>query len=121
MWSYHINYAHPFKDVNYKGDLIGLNYKSLYLGTFRNSFYNRSYFVGLRRNLWQRRDKSWLLQAGYGLGIVSGYKDGQSLVISKYSPVIPAAFGYFDVTYHHVGIEIKTIIDVFSIGFKIDL
>ena len=71
--------------------------------------------------MWQYHSTHWQFQAGYGIGIVSGYKDGQSMALSKYSPIIPAAEGYFDATYNHIGLEFVTIVDVFTVGLKIDL
>ncbi|MCF6766230.1 hypothetical protein L3V82_10640 [Thiotrichales bacterium 19S3-7] len=120
MWSYHVSEKHPFRDYNYKNNMIGISYKSLTAGTFINSFHQRSYTVGIRRNLWEKKVGDWNFQAGYNLGIVYGYKDGKGMFLSDYSPVIPVGLLYLDITYHNVGVSLSTVGDVFMVGFKVE-
>ena len=121
MWSYHYMHSRPFYHVNWHNYMVGMNYKSFFFGTFINSENRQSLFIGIRRNLWHRQIGNWNLQAGYNVGLIYGYRNGNGFFISKWSPVIPAPQVYFDATYYHVGIEVAMVPSVATVGFKVDL
>ena len=119
MWTYHYMMTRPFKDRNWKNQLIGFNYHSLFIGTIKNSYSERGYIVALRRDFYQKQVGHFYFNAGYMLGLVSGYKDGQMSSITKYTPVIPIPQIFWDMSYKRIAIEIAMIPSVASVGFKI--
>jgi hypothetical protein len=119
MWSWHYFFTSPFgSDTNWQQNLIGYNYKSLYLATFSNSQFRQTFSAGVRRNLWAENKDEWRLSFGYNAGIALGYKDGRGLSISRWSPIIPILQIFYDIAWHGFGVEFAMVPSVASIGFR---
>jgi hypothetical protein len=74
---------------NWQQNLIGLQYNDFFACTFENSFYSRTWAAGIARTLHtQVLSNHWDMAAGYRLGVVYGYQEGQA-PFSSLSPVIP--------------------------------
>ncbi|MDC0535046.1 hypothetical protein OAO18_04445 [Francisellaceae bacterium] len=122
MWSYHVFYDDPFgPDVNWHQDLLAINYEWFYVATIKNTYFERGYTAGIRRNFFRYQDGPINVEIGYNLGLLSGYKDGQGMWLSNYSPVIPFLQGFVDITIYHVGVEFAVIppLEVLSIAGRI--
>jgi len=117
MWSWHVTRSEPWDD-NWKQQLIGVNYESYYIGTIVNTFDQRGFTAGIRRNVYKTEKDDLMFEAGYNIGVLSGYTNGEGMYLSNYSPVIPFAQIFADVTYCGVGVEFALIppIEVLSIA-----
>ncbi len=87
MWSTHIRDVSRGLSNNW---LVGLGWRSLYGGTFINSFGNRSFTVGMQRTVARGEDATVIPSLGYRLGVVSGY-DERFMSIASWAPVLPLA------------------------------
>ena len=122
MWSYHVFYDDPFgPDVNWHQDILAINYKWFYVATVKNTYFDRAYTAGIRRDLYRYQNGPINVEIGYNLGVISGYKDGQGMWLSNYSPVIPFAQAFLDVTIYHVGVEFAVVppLQVLSIAGRV--
>ncbi|EKD40362.1 MAG: hypothetical protein ACD_75C00075G0003 [uncultured bacterium] len=92
---------------NWDQKLVGFQYKDFFVATFENSFYNRTWTVGLARNLSTAElSDSWDTTFGYRLGLVYGYSDGEA-PFSSISPVIPMVEIYNQYLFKkHYGLEL---------------
>lgn len=116
MWSVHTN-SHSRSTDNWNNQLVGISYHSIFVGTFVNSFYDRTEAFGVTRDVDRH---AWSANAsyalGYRLGGLYGY-DGRMGEIASISPVIPFLQLYSDFTYRHMGLELSYTGVVFSAGF----
>lgn len=106
MWSLHASEAKR----NGRNNMLGITYKSYFLGTFVNSFYLRAYAAGIQRNwvdLPLTHDIHY--QLGYRLGLVTGYQGHNLIGIEslKNSPAIPFAQLVFSLHWKHLGWELS--------------
>ena len=112
MWTLHFRWAMNASQHHdeWRNQLIGVNYKSLFAGTLINSYDERSYVVGLQRDLLQHdyQNSHWSVNAGYRLGLIYGYKSGEVFSLSNYTPILPFPQLYAQFSYkHRVGIELS--------------
>ena len=106
MFTYH--FTPKSREIrNWKQNLIGFQYHDLFIGTFENSFYNRTWTAGIARNLYTKPlSNHWDLATGYRLGLAYGYKEGEA-PFSSLSPIIPVVEVYAQSIYRkHFGIEL---------------
>lgn len=105
MFTYHFD-PKSRRTRNWQQNLIGFQYNDFFLGTFENSFYNRTWAVGIARNLYTTPlSNNWDLATGYRLGAMYGYEDGEA-PFSSMSPIIPLAEVFVQSTYKkHFGVE----------------
>ena len=106
MFTYHFN-AKSLRTRNWSQNLVGFQYHDIFVCTFENSFYNRTWAAGLARNLSTKSlSNQWDIHTGYRLGAAYGYKEGEA-PFSSISPIIPVAEVYLQSLYqHHYGIEL---------------
>lgn len=106
MFSYHFD-SKSLKTRNWKQNLIGIQYNDFFLGTFENSFYNRTWTAGLARNFYTSTlSNYWGFATGYRLGLAYGYEEGEA-PFSNVSPIVPIAGLYAQCIYReHFGVEI---------------
>lgn len=116
MFTLHFN-AKSRRIRNWHTNLIGLEYKGLFFGTFENSFYNQCWTVGFGRDVYSTHlSDSWQLKTGYRLGAIYGYKDGEA-PFAGVSPVVPLVALYAQSIFHeHFGVEV-TLTTSISLGF----
>lgn len=118
MWTYHIN-ASSRKDDNANNELLGFVYKSIFAGTFLNSYGERSYAVGVQRNLYAHQftnHPDWHYYVGYRAGAIYGY-DSRLSHFAGESPIIPYASLMTSIRYKHFGWEVSYTAVVFSTSF----
>jgi hypothetical protein len=82
---------------NWHTQLLALQYKGFFVGTFINSFYNRTYTLGLARQVYSKESGYIYYNAGYRLGLLYGYTDHQA-PLSNISPVIPLIQPYINIS-----------------------
>lgn len=120
LWSLHTT---DNDQRNNQNDGLGFSYKGYVVGTFVNSYYKRSYIIGIQRYwLMQPLNDNINYELGYRLGLVSGYA-GHSVTgfkDLKNARVIPFVQFIFGLNYKHVGLEISAPNhSVISAGFYI--
>lgn len=116
MFTYHFD-PKSRRIRNWKQNLVGFQYNDFFIGTFENSFFNRTWTAGMARNLYTKPlSNNWDLATGYRLGIAYGYKDGEA-PFSSLSPIIPVVEVYTQSIYQkHFGVELMLTSSI-SIGF----
>ena len=112
MWSTH--FSHP-EDVNANW-LTAINYEGFFLGTFINSYRNRSFAAGVERQVWSSDDqKSFNTSLGYRLGLMTGYRERFKMYFGD-SPIILFPQLFANIAYQHVGLQIGYSWTVISCG-----
>jgi len=111
MWSRH--FINNDDDYLSNHDLLGLCYRGMFVGTFRNSHGNRGWGAGVQRDVYRGsvRDASW--RFGYRAGIVYGYEE-LSLFDTKLFPFVQT---YADLSYKKGGVELSWAGSTVLIGF----
>ena len=106
MFTYHFD-PKSLKKRNWNNQLIGLQIDGVFLGTLINSFYKRSWVVGISRELYREKlSDDWSFAAGYRVGMVDGYENQDSIFGSD-SDVVPFIDIHSQFTFlEHFGIEI---------------
>lgn len=121
MWSIHLKGSGEHfgnGNSNEQNNLLGIQYYGLAVGTFINSYDDRSWFFGPVREVYSRKiSENTRLDIGYKLGLLFGYGDhmpnvgGTSLF----------GAGTFGFSWHRLGADIMIIpTGVISGGFRID-
>lgn len=106
MLTWHLQASSRAHD-EWNNQMIAVNYKSLFIGTFVNSFYDRSYTIGLMREVYSKKlSENNLISFGYRAGGLIGYTDNIG-DIGKYTPIIPFAQIYAHYQYKIFGIELQ--------------
>lgn len=111
MWSRHfINHDDDYRSNH---ELLGLCYRGMFLGTFRNSHDNRGWGAGVQRDVYRgsMRDATW--RFGYRAGIVYGY-DELSVFDTKFFPFVQT---YADLSYKQGGVELSWAGNTVLVGF----
>jgi hypothetical protein len=106
MFTYHFN-PKSLKTRNWSEDLVGLQYKNIFICTLRNSFYNRTWAAGFSRNFYttELSDK-WDMAIGGRVGLVYGYW-GDQAPFADIAPIIPMIEAYGQFIYReHYGLEL---------------
>lgn len=107
MWSAHATK----KDRNNKNDMIGVSYYGLGVGTFVNSYYERSYAATIQR-YWVMAPlyKEINYEIGYRLGLVTGYKGYNITGVEslKNAPVLPFVQLIAGLNWKYFGWEISS-------------
>ncbi|MFO7886420.1 MAG: hypothetical protein R6U68_16515 [Desulfobacteraceae bacterium] len=96
MWSKHFNSSNDHRETH---NLCGLQYNGFYAATFSNSHSHQVFSIGVSRTLTEKRTGTgFLLDAGYKIGPMYGYKKGVPR-ISRFSilPVFCIGISYFNV------------------------
>lgn len=74
MWSSHFSKR---KDYRTRHDLVGVQYKGFFCATFANSHNHQVVTAGVSRTIVEKAlGRNWLLEAGYKLGPMYGYREG---------------------------------------------
>ena len=121
MWSLHYFRENPYAPgTNWQQNFIGFNYKSFFIGTFSNTQFQQSVTAGIRRNLWEKQYGDWYMAAGYNVGAIWGYRNGNGFFISEWSPIIPMVQAFYTVNYKGFGISISSVPSVATIGFRFE-
>ncbi len=92
---------------NWQQNLIAVQYKGLFLGTFDNSFYNRCWAAGISREVYSSPlSNDWDIEMGYKVGLIYGYEEDEA-PFSSISPIIPLIELYTQTIFRkHFGIEL---------------
>ena len=112
MFTLHVN-PDSLKTRNWHQKMLAIQYEGIFAGTFINSFYNRTYTLGLARKVYhtQSDSKHWGLDVGYRIGALYGYEPGQA-PLSSGSPVIPFIQAFAAISYRNTfGIEFNIVAD----------
>ena len=112
MFTFHMNPS-SLKTRNWHQQMIAIQYKGIFAGTFVNSFYNRTYTLGISRSVYRKDSSShnWNLNIGYRLGALYGYKAGEA-PLSSALPVIPFIQGFAAISYLNTfGVEFNIVAD----------
>jgi hypothetical protein len=97
MFTIHVNPS-SFKNDNWNQQLIGIQYNGFLATTLINSFYNRTYMLGISRTVFEKKYTNWDVEAGYDLGVIYGYTHGQAPFASL-TPVIPGIIPFISASY----------------------
>jgi hypothetical protein len=96
---------------NWHTQLLALQYKGFFAGTFINSFYNRTYTLGFARQVYSKEYNYLYYNAGYRIGLLYGYTDNQA-PFSNISPVIPLIQPYINISLKNTfGLELSIAAD----------
>lgn len=121
MWSFHLNPESERTD-NRVNNLFCVEYHSMFLGTFINSFGDRTYAAGVHRNFYTHQfinDPNLNYTMGYRLGLMHGYDERLTPLAGK-TPLFPFAQLTSDLSYKHFGWELSYTGIVISTGFFIN-
>jgi hypothetical protein len=102
-------------------NLVGLQYHSLCVGTFTNSFNDQTYVVGIERDPYTHKSvshPSLTYAFGYRLGLVYGY-DGRLMKLAAKTPILPFPQLFSALSYKHFGWEVTYTGVIVSTGFFI--
>ncbi len=103
LWTAHLSPG-SLQSRNWDNQGLMVTYDMFMVGTFINSFWERSYIGGIQRNFYQDQlTEHTKFILGYRLGVIYGY--GGS--IDKYTPVIPLAQILARVQYRDFGVEFQ--------------
>jgi hypothetical protein len=97
MFTIHVNPS-SFKNDNWNQQLVGIQYNGFLATTLINSFYNRTYMLGVSRTVFEKRYTNWDVEVGYDLGLIYGYTHGQAPFASL-TPVIPGIIPFVSASY----------------------
>jgi len=97
MFTLHVNPS-SFRKDNWNQQLIGIQYNGFLVSTLVNSFYNRTYMIGISRAILTKKYANWDVSLGYHLGLIYGYKPGQA-PFSSLSPIIPGPIPFISASY----------------------
>jgi hypothetical protein len=114
MWTKHLKDRDRPIDSNW---LVGVSFRGIYGGTFRNSFGRRAYAAGLQRTFATASRGPFEGSLGFRVGLVSGY-DGRFMRIARDVPVLPMAQVFVNLDYHRVGVEVSYTILVTSLAMS---
>lgn len=110
MFTLHVNPS-SFKRDNWNQQLIGIQYNGFSAFTLVNSFYNRTYMIGVSRTILTKEYTNWDINLGYHLGLIYGYKPRQA-PFSSLSPIIPGPIPFVSTTYKkRFGVEFELVPD----------
>jgi hypothetical protein len=116
MWSAHLN--DPNFDVS-NNWLIGYNFRGYFLGTFINSYNQRSWATGVQRSVWSiGKLDSLNTSLGYRLGLMTGYQN-RFPQFYRNSPIIFFPEFYANVAFDYIGVQISYSWTVVTAGFFI--
>ena len=121
MWSLHLKgTGETFKKggSNEENHLFGFRYRGFTGGTFMNSHDDRSWFVGVAREIYSRQlTSSWRFDMGYMLGPLYGYGDR----LPNVGGVSLFGAGTFGFSWRRFGLDFSIIpVGVVTGGFRIN-
>lgn len=122
MWTYHIR-PNGNRNNNNTNRMIGINIKGIFFSEFVNSFYKRSYSIGLQRLIYSEKfDHDIQFDIGYRLGVIWGYK-GTHLFGNKPVPFdpLPVPQVIMNVSWEVVGIQFSYCVAVVTAGFFVKI
>ena len=97
--------------------LVGGIYNSIFAATFENSFNDRTYVLGIQRDLYKKKySNNRQIDAGYRLGLVYGYDQRMSQLAGQLK-ILPLPELYSDFKYKNVGIELSWAVAVVTAKF----
>ena len=92
--------------MNANNNLVGLQYDGISAGTFRNSFNERSYFLGVGRKVYEKKlAKDLNVDLEYKAGGIYGYGDKYPNI----SGVSPLVYPVIGVAYKVAGVDLTII------------
>jgi len=116
MWSEH--FLDGNDDKRTRHDLVGINYHGYFLGTFLNSYDDRSWGLGLQRAMYKNRYHSLDFELGYRAGLMYGYEGTYEIGDTKLFPLFQLLA---DVGYGPVGVQFSWAAEAVTAGFFIKL
>ena len=118
MWSFHTK---PNSDYNGVNNMIGLEFKGVTAGTFKNSFEQQTYYVGVARDLYKKNiTKNLDFDIKYKAGFMHGYGDRYPNLCGVTPLVLPVV----GATYRGVGADVFIIpsnYPIFAVNLRINL
>ncbi len=113
MWSYH--FVDDDDEYQSTHNLIGFTYAGVFLGTFENSRNDRTWGIGIQRDVYRTTWGILSVEAGYRLGMMHGY-DKMELYDSGLFPLFQL---YSDVRYKNLGIQFSWGGSALTAGFLV--
>lgn len=122
MWSIHMDGSGDIFGSgrnNEHNHLLGIQYKGVNAGTFINSHDDRTYTVGLSREVYTRQiSPDVRFDAGYKLGLLYGYKDNLPSIMDVSGYAMPVV----GLSWKRVGFDIGlTPVGVLTFNFRVDI
>ncbi len=111
MWSYHFVDNDDSYQTN--NQLLAVSYKGYYAGTFINSHDNRTWSLGVERDIYRAGMDSLAVSVGYRAGIMYGYETMQ-IFETKLFPLFQV---YTNLSYKWVGVQLTWAGSVVTSGF----
>ena len=122
MWSIHLKgsgeYFGGSGESNEQNKLLGIIYNGIGAGTFSNSHDDRSWFIGIGRDVYSRElAENTRLDISYRLGPLYGYGDS----LPNVGKISLFAAGTFSFSWYNLGFDKMVIpIGVITCGFRIN-
>jgi len=105
MQSYHFGVTNRH-DFNEKNNMLGVQYKGYTASTFKNSFYEQSYFAGVARKVWEKKINKYVgVDVQYKAGALYGY-GSRYPNLGGVTPVVIPAIG---LNFMKVGFDLTVI------------
>ncbi len=106
MFTYHFD-PKSLGTRNWNNHLLALQIDGVFIGTLMNSFYKRSWAIGISREVYRKNlNVDWSFTTGYRVGLVDGYENQES-IFNTDSDVIPFIDIHGQFTYlEHLGVEL---------------
>lgn len=98
MWSHH--FIDNSDDYQTTHNLLAITYRGFYGGTFQNSLDDRTWGVGIQRDVYRTNLDIISIEIGYRLGILYGY-DSMEVYDTGLFPLLQL---YSDLHYKNVGV-----------------
>ena len=122
MWSLHLDGTGEFFGNGKNNDhnhLIGFQYRGFNAGTFINSHDQRTYTIGLSRQVFAKHYSPDLrFDAGYRLGLLYGYEKNLKNIMGISGYAMPV----FGLTWKRVGVDLGVVpVGVLTLNFRIDI
>ncbi|ENC6709911.1 hypothetical protein ABKY54_004521 [Vibrio harveyi] len=120
-WSQHF-FKQPGPALNYKNDLLAVEYDNWIVGTFKNSYDDRTYTAAYDFN-WQRDD----LEYGVAVGLNYGYcgSNQKDKFIDKYgcdtANIVPMVMPYVSYSKFRIKPTVGLLWNALILTFKIEL
>ena len=111
MWSYH--FIHDDDSYQTTHNLLGLTYKGIFAGTFKNSNAERVWAIGWQRDIYTMTMNAISIDMGYRAGLMHGY-DNLQIFDTGIFPIVQL---YSDVTYKRLGIQLTWAGSAITAGF----
>ena len=103
LWSSHLSSNTDYRTTH---NLFGVQYNGYFAGTLANSYSHQIFIAGIARTVAQKKlGEHWLLEAGYKIGPMYGYRDDAPNIYG--GSVLPLAC--FGISFRDVGVDLNLV------------